>query len=70
MAWMKINATTSTDNSYEGFNIWFVVFNRLCILISHDLLCGVFLHMWENLRNIYLFVGLVFSNLEGEEKFP
>jgi hypothetical protein len=29
-----------------------------------------FLHMWENLRNIYLCVGLVFNTLEGEEKFP
>lgn len=42
----------------------------LCILISHNLHRGIFLHVWENVRKIYLYVGLVFSTLQGEEKFP
>jgi len=51
-------------------NLWFVVFNRLCIVISHDPHCGIFLHMLENLRKIYLCVSLVFCTSQGEEKFP
>jgi len=52
---MKINATTSKDNSYEEFNVWFVLFNRLCILISHDPLCGVFFTYVRELKK-YLFM--------------